>query len=683
MPLFPQCPRQKAGFRKGLLLLFLSSLRASVPAPADEPLFERDVLPILTRNCLGCHGGLRQRGGLEMRTVGAGLRGGESGPAWQAGDLEGSGLWQRVVSDEMPPNDRKLSAAEKDVVRRWIAAGLPTAAARTTSSDPILAPGGPHRVDSVAAAIDEHVQAGLEDAGLNPMPTIGDDAFVRRIHLDLVGRVPTAEQAAAFLDNPAADKRTRLIDDLLQTKDFGRHFGRTWLEWMMPATLPGNKTSGKDMSDSARQFGQWIGDRVTAGDHWDTIVTDILTGQGRAIEVVFFQMYGTPYGQPLPGGTANAVGTIFMGVNLRCAECHDDPYRDWSQRDFWALSAFFQGLSGGDDFGFIQEFPVALDKSAVSGGAKGLEKKLAEFGFQPSPGPGQIVIPTTAFKDSGTVVQARFPKGREFHAAKSESLRPHFATWLTTKDNPYFAKAFVNRMWFAFFARGIVQPVDDFRDLNPPSHPGLITLLANEFADSGFDIKHLVRCICNSATYQRSSRIPTDMQEPDVAALTAAYGRVPIRLMTPDVLYDSLSQVYAGTEPGQELDLRVLDAEGASTKGQAATAKDPRTEFMRRFCVDRSNVTEYVHGVPQRLALLNHPRLLAGSPALDAFRGNAESGPQKTPDEIVEWLFLATLSRRPTDVERTEAGEFLRHAPDDYLRILWTLVNGSEYFLIR
>lgn len=675
--------RESAVFRGICLALALAWCGAAVAAAAAEPLFERDVLPILTKNCLGCHGGLRQRGGLEMRTVAAGLEGGDSGPAWQAGDLEASEVWQRVVSDEMPPHDRKLSAAEKDIVRRWIEAGLPTVMDRNKTADPLLAPGSPHRVEDVAAAIDRHVQAGLDDAGLQAMPTIADEEFLRRIHLDLAGRVPTAEQAAAFLDDPAPDKRARLIDDLLETKDFGRHFGRTWLEWMLPPTLPVHQMSGKDMSEIARKFGQWIGDRVAKGDRWNSIVTDILTGQGRAVEVAFFQMYGSPHGLPLPGGTASAVGAMFMGVNLRCAECHDDPYRDWSQREFWALSAFFQGLSGGDDFGLVKEFPVALDPAAASEEAKGLEKRLAEFGFQPSPGPDRIAIPTTALNDSGSVIQARFPKGADFRTAKSESLRPHFAAWLTTKDNPYFAKAFVNRLWFGLFARGIVQPVDDFRDLNPPSHPGLIAMLASEFGDAGFDVKHLIRCICNSATYQRSSRIPAGMQEPAVAALTAAYGRAPIRLMTPDVFYDSLSRVYGGTQQKQELDLRVLDAGGESTKGQAAPVMDPRTEFMRRFCVDRSNVTEYVHGVPQRLALLNHPRLLAGSPALDAFRKPVPNRPARATDEILEWLFLATLSRRPTSVERSEAEDFLARSPDDYLRILWTIVNGSEYFLIR
>jgi hypothetical protein len=670
-------------FRGIALVLGLACGWAAVSAAANVPLFERDVLPILTRNCLGCHGGLRQRGGLEMRTVAAGREGGDSGPAWQAGDLEASQVWQRLVGDEMPPDDRKLSAAEKEIVRRWIVAGLPTVMDLDKTADPLLAPGTAHRVEDVAAAIDRHVQAGLDEAGLKPMPTIGDAEFLRRIYLDLAGRVPTADQAAAFLDDPAPDKRARLIESLLEMKDFGRHFGRTWLAWMLPPTLPVHQMSGKDMAEIARQFGHWIGDRVAKGDRWNTIVTDILTGQGRTAEAAFFQMYGSPHGLPLPGGTAIAVGRMFMGVSLRCAECHDDPYRDWSQREFWALSAFFQGLSGSDDFGLVKEFPVALDPAAMSEDAKGLEKRLAGFGFQQSPGPDRIVIPNTALNDAGSVVQARFPKGEEFRTTKSESLRPHFAAWLTTKDNPYFAKAFANRLWFGFFARGIVQPVDDFRDLNPPSHPGLIAMLSSEFGDSGFDIKHLIRCICNSATYQRSSRIPTGMQEPAVAALTAAYGRAPLRLMPPEVFYDSLSQVYGGARPQQELDLRVLDAGGASTKGQAAPTMDPRTEFMRRFCVDRSNVTDYVHGVPQRLALLNHPRLLAGSPALDAFRKPAANRPEKAADEILEWLFLATLSRRPTDVERSEARDFLRRSPDDYLRILWTLVNGSEYFLIR
>ncbi|MSR55738.1 MAG: DUF1553 domain-containing protein [Gemmataceae bacterium] len=378
----------------------------------------------------------------------------------------------------------------------------------------------------------------------------------------------------------------------------------------------------------------------------------------------------------MPNGAARLVGSVFMGVQIRCAECHDDPYKNWSQKEFWALGAFFQRLDGMGNFGGLQEAPFKDEK-------KRAEKLKKLGGFKPSTSPAEIIIPDHAFKNVGTTVQAAFLKGKEFRTTKDESLRPHFADWLTRKENPYFAKAFANRMWFYFFARGIVQPVDDFRELNPPSHPGLIAMLGNEFSDSDFDVKHLLRCICNSETYQRSSKILPGMNEPQTAALTAAYGRVPMRLMPAEVFYDSLTQVYGETKPGASLDLRVLDTKGESTKGEAATVRSPAEEFVRRFCIDKEDVTEYIHGIPQRLAMLNHPRLLKGSGALDAFRKPAPKAPEKTPDQIVEWLYLSTLSRRPTDLERSETEAFLEKSPNDYMRVMWSLVNRSEYLLVR
>ena len=664
-------------FSAFFLVFFLAK-----PVVADESLFERDVLPILTKNCLGCHGGLRQKGGLEMRTIAAGLKGGKTGPAWKSGDLKGSEAWNRVLTDEMPPNERKLSAGEKEHLKKWIQSGLPTVAERRKSVDPILK-SGKHEVRQVAAAIDQHIQRGLDDAKLKAMPTIGDAEFLRRIYLDLAGRVPTAEQAGQFLDSTDPDKRAKLIDSLLETKEFATQFGRTWREWMVPPVLPANPNNGNNIAGQARSLGQRMGDRVVKGDGWDKIVGDMLTAQGNNIDVIFFQLNGTPRGLPLPHGTARSIGSMFMGVQLRCAECHDDPYRDFSQKEFWALSAFFQGMSGTENFGLVKEFPFVSDKTKETMEAKSLSGKLKEQGFKPSPGPAQIVIPETAFKNMGTTVQAAFLKGQEFRTEKEESIRPHFVAWLTKKDNPYFAKAFANRMWFYFFARGIVQPVDDFRDLNPPSHPGLIAMLGNEFADSEFDVKHLLRCICNSETYQRSSRIPDGMKEPAVAALTAAYGRVSMRLMPAEVFYDSLKQVYGETQPGASLDLRVLDPKGENAKGEAASVKGPEGEFVRNFCIDKENVTEYVHGIPQRLALLNHPRLLKGSKALDTFRKPTPRAPDKSPDQVIEWLYLSTLSRRPTDVERSETEAFLEKSPNDYMRVMWSLVNRSEYLLVR
>ena len=154
----------------GLPIVFLASPALT---RAQESLLERDVLPILTKQCLGCHGGLRQKGGLEMRTIAAGLKGGKTGPAWKSGDLKGSEAWNRVLTDEMPPNERKLSAGEKEHLKKWIQSGLPTVAERRKSVDPILK-SGKHEVRQVAAAIDQHIQRGLDEAKFKPMPTIGD-----------------------------------------------------------------------------------------------------------------------------------------------------------------------------------------------------------------------------------------------------------------------------------------------------------------------------------------------------------------------------------------------------------------------------------------------------------------------------------------------------------------------------
>lgn len=191
---------------------------AAAPCEADErPLLERDVLPILTKHCMGCHGGLRQHGGLDLRTVPAMLSGGESGPAIVAGNAEASELWTRIASDDMPQGDdrEKLSAAEKAAIRAWIDAGLPTVSQRQQTVDPLLPAGTKHAPPEVAAAVDRHIDQFLAAARLNPAPRSDDVEFLRRVYLDLTGRIPTAEQAAAFLDDASPDKRAALIDGLL------------------------------------------------------------------------------------------------------------------------------------------------------------------------------------------------------------------------------------------------------------------------------------------------------------------------------------------------------------------------------------------------------------------------------------------------------------------------------------
>lgn len=572
-----------------VVLTVFVSLLEPLTARAEETLLERDVLPILTKNCMGCHGGLRQQSGLDLRTLPAMLAGGESGPAIEPGHADRSELWKRVASDEMPAGDRqKLSAEDKAIIKDWIDAGLPTVAQRQQNVDPLLPAGKQHKPEEVAPAIDQHIGRFLTAAELKPVPRSDDAEFLRRIYLDLTGRVPTSGQATAFLDNNDIGKRAKLIDSLLATPAFGAQFGRTWRDWICPPELPSTGNAGEQPHQQAKDFGDWIGAKVTADEPWGKITREILTARG-AIEdnpqVIFFGLVGKD-AKTSADGSARAAASLFMGVQLQCARCHDDPYRDWSQQEHWALTAFF-GRSQGDF-------------------------KKIEVGKGPSKKPGEINIPGSAFKNAGATVPAAFPRGEKFEPRDTDDLREPFVDWLVAKDNPYFARSFANRVWFQLFSRGIVNPIDDFRELNPPSHPGLMKLLTNEFIASRYDVKHLFRCVCNSQAYQRTSWIAPATDEQVRGALTTAFGRMPMRVMSADMLYDSLRLAYGDAN----LDLRT-SVEHA-TAGMSAAVADPYREFQRRFGTNEEDATDFTHGVAQMLTMINHPRLLAGSHAVDA-----------------------------------------------------------------
>jgi len=637
-----------------LSFLALAFMSGSVCA-ADESLLERDVLPILTKNCLGCHGGLVKEGSLDLRTLPSMLKGGDSGTAIESGHSEKSELWKRIASDEMPAGDdrEKLSPEDKELIRKWIDSCLPTVAQKQKNVEALLPAGKKHEPLEVARAIDQHIDQFLSAAKLTASPLTDDEEFLRRVYLDLTGRVPTAEQAVAFLDSDESDRRAKLIDTLLETPDFGEQFGRTWRDWVMPPELPSDNNGGAQPYGEAKAFGSWLGKKLATDEPWDKITREILTVKGEIKnnpQVIFFGLVGKG-GKTSADRSARAVASLFMGVQLQCARCHDDPYRDWSQQEHWALAAFF-GRSQGDF-------------------------KKIEVGKGPSKKPGEIIIPGDAFKNSGETVLTSFLRGADFKVEKEADLRQPFVDWLVSKENPYFARSFANRLWFYLFSRGIVNPIDDFRELNPPSHPGLMKLLSQEFVASEFSVKHLFRCVLNSQAYQRASRVDAGLDEPARDALTTAFGRMPMRLMTADTMYDSLKQVYGD----KNLDLRTAVKD--SSTGQAAPVKDPWLEFQRRFGTNEEDASDFTHGVAQMLTMINHPRLLSGSRLLDEhLKANAEA----KPEDIIEWLYLSTLSRRPDADEMAEAVDYVKQSEDSakvYVGVLWMLVNRSEFMLIR
>ena len=618
---------------------------------AAEPLLERDVLPILQKHCMGCHGGLKQEGKLDLRTLPAMLRGGDSGPAVVAGQPDQSRLWKLVVSGEMPLEKTPLAEKDRQTLRTWIAAGLPTFATRHSQREESLLPPGRHEPAQVSQVIDKLVLSRLEADGLKPVPVADDGEFLRRVYLDLTGRVPQSQLAADFLDDTAADKRAKLIDALLASPEFGQHFGRTWRDWICPPELPSDMNSGKQPIQESRALGDWFAQRFTSGDSWDQIVRDILAVKGEIKnqpQMIFFGLVGQDAKVTADGAT-RSVASLFMGVQLQCAQCHDDPYRDWAQADFWSLAAFFGNVKG--DFKKIDEQPSL----------------------------GHISIPRSAFRNAGSRVPIGFLQGDKPESAQKKVWRPVFLEWLTSRDNPFFARAYANRLWFQLFSRGIVNPVDDLRELNPPTHPALLHLLSREFADSGFDVKHLVRCVCQSQTYQRSSRPKMGLSNLIQRRQLQRFGRAPVRVMTADMLLESLKLVYGDPK----LDLRAVDQKDGNTSGESAAVGDAYLEFHRKFGTNEDDATDFTHGIPQMLTLINHPRLSQGSRALDEF---LKTHSQATPQRVVEWLYLATLSRRPHQDELAEAAAYIMatdNPTDAYHDIVWMLVNRSEFICVR
>jgi hypothetical protein len=523
---------------------------------------------------------------------------------------------------------------------------------------------------AVAKRLDQAIDAKLKEATLTPAKLADDGEFMRRVYLDITGRVPTAKQAADFLASAAPDKRAKLIDELLASPQYGEQFGRVWRDWIAPAELPSEGNGGNQPIKATQDLGKWLAERFNKGDGWDTIVHRMLAVDGslkQEPQAIFYSLVGDDQGRPQPAGAARAISSLFLGLQIQCAECHNDPFKEYKQADFWGMAAFFKNTSwtfNGRYFDAISEFDKMLDD--------GKNKRKLTIINDKAPN-GKITIPKESFKGVGTVYGAKFIEGRAIEPSDKQPLRPILADWITARDNPTFAKAFVNRTWAYFFARGLVTPIDDLRPDNPASHPGVLDELAKEFTDSNFDVRHLVRCVVQTRAYQRSSK--PSPQEPK--ELPAQFGRMPVRLMSADVLYDSLR--LAMTDPN--LDLRGYDSKDAQRFGESSPTGSAYDEFVKLFLTNEEDATEFTHGIPQFLALINHPKLRTGGKTVeDLIKAKTEPAP------AIETLYLATLSRKPSAEEAKEAADFATRVNDPkkaYSGILWMLVNRSEFLLVR
>ena len=493
--------------------------------------------------------------------------------------------------------------------------------------------------------IDEFVLAKLEKLNIRPSALTTDDAFMRRVYLDTVGRLPTPDEVKEFLADTDPYKRTHLIDMLLDTPQWVnlRTLKLADMLRIHPRTL-GNGAFGER---GATLFHEWVQEAVATNAPYDKFVRELITARGSTYQHGPTNYYRI---ERQPAGRAETTAQVFLGIRLSCARCHKHPFDQWTTDDYWNFAAF-------------------NGKIRTQGGQIYNELVI-------SYNPNGRVINQSVEGNRGQVAQPTFLGGESLAPNTQDDILQVLANWMTSSTNPYFAKATVNRIWSHYFSRGIVDPVDDMRATTPPSVEGLLEALADAFVQNGFDTKHIIRLILNSRTYQLSAE-PNETNQLDDRFFSRFYPRPMMAQILLDVVNDitGTSEKYgrypAGTR-SVELPLpvssRFLSLYGRSGR-EFLGDLDPKLEPTLTQALYMINSRD----VNQKLRSANG--VLARS--IEAKLNNRE---------FVTELYLTTLSRFPTDTELKTAKAYLAEAPKRRAGgedLLWALISSREFIFVR
>lgn len=484
---------------------------------------------------------------------------------------------------------------------------------------------GPSLTESeqtAVSAIDRYLDERCQQEEIAPANLANDSEFLRRSYLDFIGRIPTVGETRLFLQESSADKRQQLIGDLLSQPDHATHLATLWREDLL-ATVENREVIPPD---SIRLLDHWLRTRFLENDGYQTLAAGLLTATGSQPADRGAAVYITAH-QAAPVRLAAGSSRMFLGIQLDCAQCHDHPFTQWSQRDFWSYSALFSQIKTTPD-------PDGSMLTQITDGAT-----------QP------VMI-----QDSNEIVDAAF-LGSDHPLAKEGNFRVALAEWLASPENPFFAKAAVNRLWATLFGYGLVHPIDDLGDHNAPSHPELLDFLAEDFTAHGYDVRRTLRILANTNAYQRSST-GAGVADPRL------FARKTVRPLTPRQLHASL-RTAAGLLPAPE-----ADPEAA--------------QFVQRF-ENATSRTEYQAGIPQALLLMNGQVIATLTDPQESRLITAVAvSPFFSKAEQIETLFLATLSRPPQAAEATRCLEYLEGSTETrqgLADILWALLNSSEFAL--
>jgi len=487
--------------------------------------------------------------------------------------------------------------------------------------------------------IDKLVNDKLDKLRIYPSAIADDQEFVRRLYIDLIGLYPTPEEVRSFLADTRPDKRTQLVDALLQRKEFTELWVMKWAELLQIRS--GLNLNRAPFYKNALLYYNWLSDRIAKNQPLNEIVVDLLSASGGTVSnppVNYFQMETDPL------KVAENIAQVFMGMRIQCAQCHNHPFDRWTMSDYYGFEAF-----------------------------------IMQIGRKQTDDPQEVVIYNSKggearhFLTKG-VVKPKFLGGAEPEIKPGEDRRAVMAKWLASPENPYFARNIANILWAHFFGPGIVDPVDDVRISNPPSNPELLTELANRLQGYNYDFRKLVRDIATSMTYQRTSQT-NESNESDKRNFAHAL----VRRVRAEVLLDGISQI-TGTPnkfAGLPLGARAVQiADGAVSNYFLTTFGRAKRESVCS-CEVKMEPT-----LSQALHLMN------GDAVNDRIRQGNVVGKMlkegKTDNEVVQEVYFRAFGRTPLPKEWDAINKALAESPDSKQAVLedlfWALLNSKEFY---
>jgi hypothetical protein len=480
--------------------------------------------------------------------------------------------------------------------------------------------------------VDKLVHDKLKKLRITPSGLCTDEVFLRRVYLDIVGLLPTAEEYQRFMNNPATNKREALVDELLGRKEFVEIWVMKWAELLQIKSS--NQVSYKAML----LYYNWLQERIANNVPMDVMVQELLSANGGT-----FKNPATNYYQnetDILKVTEN-VAQVFMGMRIQCAQCHNHPFDRWKMDDYYGFAAFFSQI-----------------------GRKGTEDPRETIVF--NSGGGEVAHPV-----GGRQMKPKFLGGIEPDVA-GKDRREVLAKWLASPENPFFATNLANIVWAHFFGQGIIHEVDDVRVSNPPSNPELLAELGKKFTEYKYDFKKLVRDICTSRTYQLATQ-PNESNADD----TRNFAHANVRRIRAEVLLDCITQVTGTKNKFQGLPLgarAVQIADGQATTYFLTTFGRAKRESVCS-CEVRMEPT-----LSQSLHLMN------GDTTTQRVQGGGlikkRLAEKKAPSEIIDELYLSCLSRKPTKEELVRLGSLVAAEADQAKAledVFWALLNSREF----